>query len=80
MDKIRKFYKTVNAKEKVLIDKAIDLIKAKKFVGLDLKKLEGNNNFYRVRKSIFRIIFFMKNDKIIVVTIDRKSEDTYDFI
>ena len=80
MDKIKKFYKALHAREKIMIDEIIDRIRKKDFVRLDLKKLEGKDGFYRVRKGVFRIIFFMKNDRIVLVAIDRKSEDTYSFI
>ena len=45
--------------------------------GLNIKKLQGYKDIFRLRKGKFRIIF-LKNDKIIqIIDIGRRNEKTY---
>ena len=46
-------------------------------VGLDLKKLKGRNDIYRIRKGKIRIIYRVDNKQIYLLAIERRSENTY---
>jgi len=46
--------------------------------GLDVKRLKGGREAYRIRKGNFRIIFAKKSDgSIIFIAMERRSESTY---
>lgn len=46
------------------------------FTGLDLKKLKGRNDVFRVRKGKIRIIF-RKTETISILAIERRSDNSY---
>lgn len=77
MNRIKKFYKTVSLKEKMIVDETVDRVLEGNFTGLNIKKLVGLKFFYRVRKSRFRIIFYHKGSDIRLVDIDRRDDNTY---
>ncbi len=46
--------------------------------GMDVKKLQGEKDAYRVRKGDFRIIFFKKNvGENIIIAVERRGDTTY---
>ncbi len=53
------------------------LIKADKLQGLDLKKLKGHDDVFRVRKGGMRVIFRKQDADIHILTIERRNENTY---
>lgn len=57
----------------VLIEKIITL----NWHGFDIKKLQGCDNFFRLRKGKIRIIFIKHEKTIIIVAIERRNEKTY---
>lgn len=72
--KLRKF----SAKERAEIENLVERILKKEFVGLNLKKLKGLKNLFRIRKGRIRIIFELKSgQEPNIISIDRRSEDTY---
>lgn len=44
---------------------------------LDIKKLKGHQNIFRVRKGKIRIIFTKDKKEILIFSIERRREDTY---
>jgi mRNA-degrading endonuclease RelE of RelBE toxin-antitoxin system len=46
---------------------------------LDIKKIKGHQNIFRVRSGKIRIIFSKNGDKIAFFSIERRSETTYKF-
>lgn len=47
---------------------------------LDIKKLKGREDIYRLRQGRIRIIYRIDNkDNIFVLTIERRSDNTYNF-
>lgn len=77
MDKISKALKRLNPKEHRQIKELLLKIESGDFVGLDLKKLKDQENIFRVRRGDLRIIFQRKNGITAILTIERRSEDTY---
>lgn len=45
--------------------------------GLDLKKLVGMRDVYRVRKGKIRIVYHLASDEVIVIAVERRSNTTY---
>jgi len=80
MDKIEKFLKNLTKKELISVLAIINKIEKGDFTGLDIKKLSGHNNIYRARKGSVRIIFTKVDDcEITIVSIERRSDTTYNF-
>lgn len=77
MDKNQKFLKRLNNKEFVAVEKVLQKILIRDTVGLDIKKLTGYRDIYRVRTGNIRIIFLDTGDHTEVLEISRRSEQTY---
>ena len=78
VDKIIKALGKLTAKEKQLVRELLIKIPKQDFKGLNLKKLEGRDDIFRLRKGKIRIIFRReKNQKIHLLAIERRSEKTY---
>lgn len=52
-------------------------IKSKNLEDLDIKKLKGREDVFRIRKGKLRIIFIYKKQKIYILSIERRSDNTY---
>ena len=77
MNKVEKFLSSLTKKEKLRIKEVLLKIKFQNFNNLDIKKLKGRRNFFRARKGKLRIIFLSKKDKIFILSIERRNENTY---
>ena len=64
-------------REKVLI--ALMAVYSREFDDLDLKKLKGLSDRYRVRVGPVRVIFEMTDRDIRVLEISKRSDNTYNF-
>jgi len=78
MDKIEKALKRLIQKERVILKSILKQIRNGNIKNLDMKKLRGKENIFRVRKGKMRILFSIsKKNDIFVLTIERRSEGTY---
>ncbi|MCH8986948.1 hypothetical protein IIA94_02160 [Patescibacteria group bacterium] len=77
MDRIAKTLKRLNPKERKLVKEILYKIKKENFEGLQVKKLKKRNDIFRVRKGDLRILYRKEKDKISILAIERKSENTY---
>jgi mRNA-degrading endonuclease RelE of RelBE toxin-antitoxin system len=78
MDKITKNLKKLNEKERKLVKDILSKILARNLVGINLKKLRGSRNIFRVRKGTIRVIYKSeKTGKIYILSIERRSKRTY---
>ncbi|MGH7196085.1 MAG: type II toxin-antitoxin system RelE family toxin [Candidatus Saccharimonadales bacterium] len=77
MDKINKALAKVPLKQRIAIDEANDAIKANKLKGLDIKKVKGSNNIYRVRVGRYRIVFQNAGEQNIILQVAKRDEQTY---
>lgn len=77
MDKIKKALKKLGNKERVLIKATLLKLQNKEFFGLDIQKLQGNKDIFRVRKGNIRIIYRQIDSEILIMAIERRSEKTY---
>ena len=53
-------------------------INAGNYKNLDIKKLKGNENLFRVRKGDIRIIFSV-GESIRALSVSRRNDTTYNF-
>lgn len=77
MDKIQKLLNSLSNKEKLKIKEILLKIKSKNLESLDIKKLKGREDIFRVRKEKLRIIFIYKKNKIYILSIERRNDNTY---
>ncbi len=77
MDKIIKFLKRLSKKELKRVTKIIDDIEKGNTKKLDIKRLSGHKNIYRVRVGDIRILFIQSKVEYRVISIERRSDTTY---
>ena len=81
MDKISKFLNKLSQKELTDVKDVLEKIKKGETANLDIKKLKGADNFFRIRKGDIRIIYRInEKEEIILLNIERKNDNTYKFL
>ena len=76
MNKVDKFLKKLSLEDRIIVEKCLNLIKSGNFTNLNLKKLKGKENKFRVRKGDIRIVFSI-GKVISVLSISRRNDTTY---
>jgi len=76
-DQIEKVLNKLSEKEKAKLKQIIDLIRLGRLDGLDLKKLKGRKDVYRVRKGDMRVIFIKKDFDTYILAVERRTDTTY---
>jgi mRNA-degrading endonuclease RelE of RelBE toxin-antitoxin system len=76
-DKIEKALRKLSAKERQRLGEILIAIKAGRLDGLDIVKLKGYEDIYRVRKGDIRVIFRRMKIGTIILAIERRSDTTY---
>ena len=79
MDKIDKALSKLVLKERERMKNIIKALQSGRFDNLNIKKLKGFQDVFRVRKGGFRIVYRLFDKKIIILKIDKRKEDTYKF-
>ena len=69
MSNLSKLLSKFNEKERKAIELSIKKVISLQWRGLDIKKLKGYQDIFRLRKGNLRIIFQMKNKSIFILTI-----------
>lgn len=77
MDRIAKFLKKLLLKERILLEDVVAKVLAHDFSGLDVKKLKGEANRFRVRKGNIRVIFIKNDSDIVILSVERRGNTTY---
>jgi len=77
MDKNQKFLKRLSDKEFREVENVLRKILIRDTTKLDIKKLSGYRDIYRVRTGSIRIIFLDTGDDTEILEISRRSEKTY---
>ena len=78
MDKIEKALKSLTSQERKKLKDILARVDEGDFRNLDLKKIKGRADIYRVRKGSIRIIFRKaQSNSIKVLTIERRSSKDY---
>ena len=77
-DRIDKQLCKLETKQQKVYIKLIERILTGDFQGLDIVKLKGNWDIYRVRKGEYRIIFQrMDSGEVKILAFEHRSETTY---
>lgn len=78
MDAIEKILRKLNDRERRWVREILKKLQARRFDGLDVKKLKGRGDIFRARKGDVRIIYRASGEKeIFILAIERRSEKTY---
>jgi len=77
MDKIKKAITKLSEKEKTLVRHILSKLQSGGFQGLDIKKLKGRDDIFRVRKGDIRVIYGVENKNLLILIIERRNEKTY---
>lgn len=78
MDKIEKALRKLDAKEQEIVKDILYKLEKNNLLGLNIQKLKGREDLFRIRKGNIRIIY-QKTEvkKIFILAIERRSEKTY---
>lgn len=77
MDKITKALRKLSPKQRTIIVAILSDLKQGKTRGLDIQRLQGHRDIYRVRKGDMRIIYRQTSSKIMILALEKRSERTY---
>lgn len=77
MDRISKALKKLSAEEGEAVKGLLRRIEIKDFKDMDIKKLTGHQDIFRVRKGRIRIIFRITGDSVYLLEVGGRSENTY---
>ena len=77
MHKIDKAILKLSGKERMVILALLAQLRTGDFSNLDMTKLKGSANIFRVRKGAMRIIFEIKTSSVDILSIDRRNDNTY---
>ena len=77
MDKITKFLKKLSKKDREVIHHILEQLYSENTKTLDIKKLKGGENLFRVRKGTIRIVYSLDGLDISIINIEFRSEGTY---
>ena len=77
MPSLKKLLSRFNRKEREIIELMIGKIISRNWDDLDIKKLKGYHDIFRLRKGDIRIIYQIINKKIYILNIANRKETTY---
>jgi len=77
MDKIDKALQKLSARERSDIKDIFLKLTSQNFKELNVKKLRGKENIFRVRKGNIRFIYRLEGNKIFILSVSRRRENTY---
>lgn len=77
MDKFEKVFKKLTAREQRQLKEILAQLEAGLFKNLNIKKLKGAEDIFRVRKGNLRIIYQKRGGGIFLLKLSRRSEKTY---
>lgn len=77
VDRIQKALRKISDAQRKEIKDIITCILSNDIAHLDVKKLQGNDNVYRVRKGGLRIIFLKTSTDIRILAVERRTDTTY---
>ena len=80
MDKIEKFLARLSPREREALRLLLVRLSRGEYKGLDIKKLKGRSDIFRIRKGDIRIIYRVVGRKIFILAIERRGEKTYNNI
>jgi len=77
MDRIDKALVKLSTKEKEWVKEISAQLSRKETDNLNIKKLKGREDIFRVRKGDIRVIYRTEKEKLFLLAIERKNDNTY---
>jgi mRNA-degrading endonuclease RelE of RelBE toxin-antitoxin system len=77
MDRLEKALNRLSDKERNLIKNILTRLLKGDVLGLNIVRLKGHQNIFRLRKGDLRIIYQQNEKEIKILAIERRSEKTY---
>ena len=79
VDKAVKFFKRLNKKEAERVSEVLNSVRSNCLDDLDVKKMRGHSNLYRVRVGTIRVVFAKQpvTNKHKVVFVGRRGSSEY---
>jgi mRNA-degrading endonuclease RelE of RelBE toxin-antitoxin system len=78
MNPIEKALRKFSPEERSRVEEAIKLLMSGKIVGLDIKKLKGREDIFRIRKGDIRVIYRLtEGGRITILHVGRRNDKTY---
>ena len=77
MDKIEKSLQKLSRKEQKRVKEILEKLYADDAKGLDIKKLAGREDIFRMRRGDIRIIYRIHSNQVFILAIERKNESMY---
>jgi len=77
VDNITKALNKLSDKDRDEMKGILTLLKKGALQHLDIKKLKGRSDIYRVRKGNMRLLFHKREDGMQIVSVERRSDNTY---
>ncbi len=76
--RIQKVLKRMSRRDFLDVQETIEQVLSWDLEGLDVKKLQGKTEEYRVRRGSYRIIFTRRSDgEVKILEVERRDESTY---
>ena len=76
-DKIDKQIEKLSDQEQQWVKTIFQKLKSGNTKHLDIKKIRGRDDIFRVRKGDVRVIYRRAEDSIFILAVERRNEDTY---
>ena len=76
---IEKFLRKLSEKEREAVLSVFQKIKTRDLVGLDVKKLQGHQDLFCVRKGKIRVVYVLNDTETRVISVEKRKESTYPF-
>lgn len=76
-DKLTKQLAKLSTKERAIVKTMLLQLKTGDILGLQISRLKGHEDIFRLRKGRLRIIYRQVDDSIHILAIERRSEKTY---
>lgn len=77
MPTLKKLLSRFSRKERVILETLIEKILSSDWHGLDIKKLQGFSDIFRLRKGKLRIVFCKQKSAVTIISMERRNEKTY---
>ncbi len=77
MPALKKLLSKFSKEDREILESLIEKIISLNWRGLDIKKLQGYDDVFRLRKGKIRIIFTKDKTEISIINIERRSDKTY---
>ena len=76
-DRITKVLDKMPERERKKLEAIMELVELGQLDGMDVKKLKGRKDIYRIRKGEMRILFIKNNFETYILAVERRTDTTY---